>query len=69
MFRPSENANELFRRLNSDHFEFQVGPDKVEKLPFGTTIEVQAKNAETTEVAVGSVQRYHWCEHNPTFLL
>lgn len=52
MFRPSENANELFRRLNNDQFDFRVSPDKIEKLPFGASIEVQAKCSDMTEVTI-----------------
>lgn len=50
MFKPSETANDLFRRLNNDVFELRLSQEKTEKLQFGSTIEVQAQSAEITEV-------------------
>jgi len=51
MLRPSETANDLFRRLNNDVFDLRLSQEKTEKLQFGSTIEVQSRSSEITEVS------------------
>ena len=50
MLKPSENANDLFRRMNTVSFELRVKLDKTEKLQFGDVVELQAGASEMTEV-------------------
>lgn len=50
MLRPSETANDLFRRLNNDVFDLRLSQERTEKLQFGSTIEVQSRCSEITEV-------------------
>ena len=50
MFKADENANELFRRLNLQSFDFKVDRNTVEKLKFGDLIEVQAVPGDISEV-------------------
>lgn len=55
MLRPSETANDLFRRLNNDVFDLRLSQEKTEKLQFGSTIEVQSRSSEITEVSYAEV--------------
>jgi isocitrate dehydrogenase kinase/phosphatase len=50
MFKPCENANELFRRLHSQVFEFKMERGHIEKLKFGDVVEVQAVSSDIPEV-------------------
>ena len=50
MLRPSETANDLFRRLNNDVFDLRLSQERTEKLQFGSTMEVQSRSSEITEV-------------------
>ena len=50
MFKPNETANDLFRRLNNEVFELRLNQDRIEKIQFGSAIEVQAHCSEMTEV-------------------
>ncbi|KAJ1410187.1 hypothetical protein B484DRAFT_435887 [Ochromonadaceae sp. CCMP2298] len=54
MFKPSESANDLFRRLNNQAFDFRVRPDRCERLVFGDILEVQAQPADIPEVVLGT---------------
>ena len=51
MFKPSETANDLFRRLNNRAFNLRTRPDRMEQLLFGSTVEVQMNTPEISEVS------------------
>lgn len=54
MFRPSENANDLFRRMaiNGQSFEYRINNKSNEKLNFGDVVEIQSITSEIPEVCV-----------------
>jgi len=54
MFRPSETANDLFRRLHNSNqvqFNLRITPSRYEQLSFGSIIEVQASLEELPQVS------------------
>ncbi len=55
MFKPCENANDLFRRLQRQPFEFKVDRTNIEKLNFGEIVEVQAVSGDISEVEAQDV--------------
>ena len=57
MFRPSESANDLFRRLNNRAFELRVRSDKIEHVMFGSTVEVQSSPSDISEVQYTKLKR------------
>lgn len=52
MFRPSETANDLFRRVanNGLIFEYKISSKPTERLNFGDVVEVQAGAGDIPEV-------------------
>jgi hypothetical protein len=50
MYRPSETANDLFRRLSSSFFDVRVSGENYERVQFGDKVEVQAARGDVTEV-------------------
>ena len=59
MFKPSENANELFRRLNNSTFELRIKQGRTERLNFGDIVEIQAQTSEITEARLKLVDEIH----------
>lgn len=52
MFKPSETANDLFRRLHNRSFDLRSKPDRVEQLPFGIAVDVQCAASDISEVSL-----------------
>eukprot|EP01038_Epipyxis_sp_PR26KG_P004317 gene4317-6116_t len=60
MFRTSETANDLFRRLNSPpEFVFRVDNNKTEKVGFGDIAEIQTSYHEITELVLGLIMQFN----------
>mmetsp|Transcript_58679 Transcript_58679/g.115382 ORF Transcript_58679/g.115382 Transcript_58679/m.115382 type:complete len:220 (-) Transcript_58679:42-701(-) len=58
MFKPSETANDLFRRLNNRAFNLRTRPDRMEQLLFGSTVEVQMNTPEISEFVLGTAVNF-----------
>jgi hypothetical protein len=52
MFKPNENANELYRRMQNLSFECKLDGKQLSTILFGEVLEVQANAKEVSEVCI-----------------
>ena len=59
MFKPSETASELFRRVQPEEsFDIKPGSGPTEKITFGDNVELQTTDGSCTELVLSTALQF-----------